>query len=77
MVYKIALNRHLKIKDVKEEKVKTEPKLNNEKNISNETNKTNEECISDEKNILNKLIEVVESKTLKDNLKNHTIIKSI
>jgi len=77
MVYKIALNRHLKIKDVKEEKVKTEPKANKEKTTSSETNEFSEQPISDEKNILNKLIEVVESKTLKDNLKNHTIIKSI
>lgn len=77
MVYKIALNRHLKVKNGQEEINNLEKIIKKEDNIYVEKNKINEDFISDEKKILNKLIEMVDSKTLKDNLKDHTIIKSI
>jgi hypothetical protein len=58
-------------------------KMENEENITEPKTKDDTKNIvennteNEEKNILNQLIEKVESKTLKDNLRDHTFIKNI
>ena len=70
MVYKVALNRYLWVQN---EKIQQD----NHKIIEPKENILQNETENEEKNILNQLIEKVESKTLKDNLRDHTFIKNI
>lgn len=80
MVYKIALNRHLKPNNNSktENIVEQKPENKNiEKNVE-EIKKDNIDSknLSEEEKIKNKLIDMVDSRTLKDNLENHTTIKN-
>ncbi len=89
MVYKVALNRYLWVQNntiqgqskhhttatPSPSIVPTTQATETKKDIVE--NKIENETENKEKNILNQIIEKVDSKTLKDNLQNHTFIKSI